>query len=55
MEIAEHPVNYEGRRIRVVGYICKVYKRIFYLCSDNKASTEYQYRMQVIAERLAEP
>ena len=55
MEIAEHPANYEGRRIRVVGYICKVYKRIFYLCSDNKASTEYQYRMQVIAERLAEP
>ena len=54
-EIAEHPSNYEGRRIRVVGYICKVYKRIFYLCSDNKASTEYQYRMRVIAERLAEP
>ena len=54
VEIAEHPANYEGRRIRVVGYICKVYKRIFYLCSDNKASTEYQYRMQVIAERLAE-
>ena len=49
-EIAEYPSNYEGRRIRVVGYICKVYKRIFYLCSDNKASTEYQYRMQVIAE-----
>jgi len=54
-EIAEHPSNYEGRRIRVVGYICKVYKRIFYLCSDNKASTEYQYQMRVIAERLAEP
>jgi len=54
VEMAEHPANYEGRRIRVVGYICKVYKRIFYLCSDNKASTEYQYRMQVIAERLAE-
>jgi len=54
-EIAKHPSNYEGRRIRVVGYICKVYKRIFYLCSDNKASTEYQYRMRVIAERLAEP
>ena len=54
-EIAEHPSNYEGRRIRVVGYICKVYKRIFYLCGDNKTSTEYQYRMRVIAERLAEP
>ena len=51
-EIAEHPSNYEGRRIRVVGYICEVYKRIFYLCSEEGGSAGY--RMRVIAERLAE-
>ena len=55
-EIAEYPANYEGRRIRVVGYICKVYRRIFYLCSDKaKASTGYKYQMRVVAEQLPEP
>jgi len=52
-EIAEYPSNYEGRRIRVVGYICKVYKRIFYLCSEEGESTGY--RMRVVPKRLAEP
>ena len=51
-EIAEYPSNYEGRRIRVVGYICKVYKRIFYLCSEEGESTGY--RMRVVPKRLAE-
>ncbi len=52
-EIAEYPSNYEGRRIRVVGYICKVYKRIFYLCSEEGESAGY--RMRVVPKRLAEP
>jgi len=51
-EIAEYPSNYEGRRIRVVGYICKVYKRIFYLCSEEGESAGY--RMRVVPKRLAE-
>ena len=51
--MAEHPANYEGRRIRVVGYICKVYKRIFYLCSEEGESAGY--RMRVVPKRLAEP
>lgn len=49
-QIARHPEEYEGRRIRVVGYAEGVYKHVFYLGSEGDS---YQMRVKVEAEARA--
>lgn len=34
-QIALRPGDYEGRRIRIAGYVKDVYKRVFHLCDEN--------------------
>jgi len=49
-QIARHPEEYEGKRIRVVGYAEGVYKHVFYLGSEGDS---YQMRVKVEAEARA--
>ncbi len=51
-QVARYPDTYKGRRIRVVGYTCEVYRRIFYLCSDHGEGEGpgHRYRMKVRVE-----
>lgn len=45
-QIAERPAEYEGRKLQVVGYVDRVYKRIFYL-SDERG--DYRLRVKLMA------
>ncbi|RJS70569.1 hypothetical protein CW714_07100 [Methanophagales archaeon] len=49
-QIAMHPEDYRGERVRVVGYADNVYKRVFYLAEEQG---KYLLRVRVEAETEA--